>query len=109
VLVVAENLIRRPRVQIGQGRSASPDLQNLRGQAASRSFATDVLQALLGRTSDGRRDGLASQGCKLAHGLLRRWKCRVVCASSPDRRASTRREIELEELAIRSQNIPLNY
>jgi hypothetical protein len=53
VLVIAENLVRRAGVEIRQGYAAPTDLEDFRGEAASRLLSPDPLQAFFGSSAHG--------------------------------------------------------
>lgn len=70
MFVVAEDFVWRPPVQVGQGCTASLDLQQLRREAARGPFPAHALQAFPGSAANRGRDVLTGEPGKLARGLL---------------------------------------
>jgi hypothetical protein len=72
MLIVAEHLVRRPRVEIRQGRAALADLNDLDGKAAAGSIAPHPQQALFCRSTSCGRDGFSREQGQFAYRFFRR-------------------------------------
>jgi hypothetical protein len=67
MLVVTEDLVSRPRIEIRQGGAAPAYFEELGGEAAPASVAANALQSLFGGSAHGGRDRFSGYRRKFSH------------------------------------------